>query len=199
MPDTRDTRLANLRALLAAEPGPDRGRQARFAKRIGKAPAQLSQWLIGYRTIDDETARHIEGRLGLERWALDAGQNPIPQAQGGVAHALSLTAFDTPPTLTWEGLMQSKELPAAFVLALPDDALAGLFHAGTRVVFERSAQPKIGRPVLVQDRDGLRWVRIYGNVRGSRWQALATGAGHATLDSEADGLVLLAAARWVEL
>ena len=198
MPDTRDTRLANLRALLAAEPGPDRGRQARFAKRIGKAPAQLSQWMIGYRTIDDETARHIEGRLGLERWAMDA----IPNLGGSgftLEHPSAPQRFDTPPLMTWEGLMQSKELPAAFVLALPDDALAGLFHAGTRVVFERSAPPKVGKPVLVQDRDGLRWVRLYGNVRGTRWQALATGAGHATLDSEADGLVLLAAARWVEL
>jgi len=93
--------------------------------------------------------------------------------------------------------MQSKELPARFVVAVPDAAIANEHAQGTEIVFDRSAPPKVGRPVIVQDRAGLRYLRLYGNVRGERWQALATSIGHATLDSEADGLVLLAAAIWI--
>lgn len=200
MLEIREVRLANLRALLASEPGPERGRQARFARRIAKSPAQLSQWLIGYRTLDDEAVRAIEAKLGLKRWAFDDPNWTNDQApEPAQAHALSLSPFETPPLVSVEDLMQSKELPACFVAEIPDGALTGKFEQGTRVVFEVGAAPKVGAPVLVADRDGQRWVRIYGNVRGDRWQALATGLGHVSLDSEADGLVVLAAARWVEI
>jgi hypothetical protein len=88
--------------------------------------------------------------------------------------------------------MQSTELPPCFVLAVPDAAIAERHPAGTRVVFETAAEPRPGRPVLVQDAGGVRYVRVYGGERGTRWQAMATDSAWPTLDSEADGLQLLA-------
>lgn len=52
----KDVRLANLLVLLEEEAGV----KAALARRIKKSPAQLSQWLSGYRTISEGTAREIE-------------------------------------------------------------------------------------------------------------------------------------------
>lgn len=62
-------RLASLLALLAEDQGPERGRKQRLAARLHKKPAQISQWLSGYRTIEEETARELEVRAGkLPGW-----------------------------------------------------------------------------------------------------------------------------------
>lgn len=60
------------------------GKQRKLAAKIGKAPAQISQWINGTRTLREETAREIEHSLGLpERWMdspRDAEQShwPLP-------------------------------------------------------------------------------------------------------------------------
>lgn len=41
------------------------GNQASFARAIARAPAQVSHWLTGHRTLGDAGARHIEISLGL--------------------------------------------------------------------------------------------------------------------------------------
>ena len=41
------------------------GRQADLARQIGKSPAQLNQWLNGYRNLSDGMALKIEKQLGL--------------------------------------------------------------------------------------------------------------------------------------
>lgn len=63
------------------------GSQRALAERIGKAPAQISQWVTGApdargnpRTMGRATARHIEERLGLPTGWMD-------QAHGGAADA----------------------------------------------------------------------------------------------------------------
>lgn len=47
------------------------GSQAEFARAIGKAPAQVNQWLNGYRNIGTGAAAHIETTLSLPRGWLD--------------------------------------------------------------------------------------------------------------------------------
>lgn len=63
-----DIRRANLRLLVAKEP-----KQAVFARKIGKDPRQVSQWLgkAGARNISDATAREIEEALRLPRGHMD--------------------------------------------------------------------------------------------------------------------------------
>lgn len=48
--------------------------QAQFAKAISKSPAQVNQWLNGYRSIGDAVALHIEKALDLPIGWLD-GEN----------------------------------------------------------------------------------------------------------------------------
>ena len=59
MTNMREIRLQQLKAALAEHGFV----AARLAERIGKSPAQISQWLSGYRSINEDTARHIERRL----------------------------------------------------------------------------------------------------------------------------------------
>ena len=47
------------------------GRQAEFARAIGRAPAQVNQWLRQRRNIGEAAARHIERELGLNPFDLD--------------------------------------------------------------------------------------------------------------------------------
>lgn len=135
---------------------------------------------------------------GYAATALSAEEKPSASYRGSVAHAMSLPPFDTPPEITWGEAMSTSSLPSSFVLELPDDALNGHFEKGTRVVFSTNASPKVGKPILIEDLQGSRWIRLYGNVRGDRWQAIATGLGYVTLDSHNDGLTVLAAAAWIE-
>lgn len=65
--DIREVRRGQLMVLLGEHKG--KGRQAALAERIGKAPAQISQWVNRTRTITEETAREIEAAAGKpERW-----------------------------------------------------------------------------------------------------------------------------------
>lgn len=62
-----EIRRLRLEALVAKQPG--RAKQRGLAAAIGKAPAQISQWINGTRTINEESARAIEKKLKLtERW-----------------------------------------------------------------------------------------------------------------------------------
>lgn len=58
--DTKEIRVANLRALLAEEDG----KQVRLAGRLGVSPSQLNQWFSGVRTISEESARKLEKASG---------------------------------------------------------------------------------------------------------------------------------------
>lgn len=115
-----------------------------------------------------------------------------------VAHPMSPEDFDTPPTVNWGEVMSGLKLPSSFVLELGDDAISARYQKGTKVVFEAGRPPKVGRPVLVADRLGNRYVRLYGEVKGNAWKALSTDPMYASLDSQADALQIIAAAAWIE-
>jgi DNA-binding transcriptional regulator YdaS (Cro superfamily) len=63
--DKASARRHRLRQLLDREPYLGRGGQARLAADIKRAPAQISQWLGGARTLNEESARNIEEMLKL--------------------------------------------------------------------------------------------------------------------------------------
>lgn len=183
--------------------------QADLARATGAKSSSVSAWVNGpTKTLDGRNSATLARLFGCDRDWLAFGlgapnwADPLPPSAGlsktPVAQHLSLTPFDTPHEFTWEQLMQAKDLPARFVVPVPDGALAGRYEKGTRIVFEVGAAPKPGRPILVEDGAGARYVRLYGGVRGDRWQAIATDLAYATLDAEADQLQLLAAALWIE-
>lgn len=55
------------------------GRQADFARAIGKSPSQVNQWLTGVRSFGDASARHTEITLGLGQGYFDGA---APQRSG---------------------------------------------------------------------------------------------------------------------
>ena len=71
------TRIERVRKLIDEK---FNGNQADFSRAIGKAPAQVNQWLNGYRNIGDGVALNIEKSLGLPQGYLDgAVTNQLPK------------------------------------------------------------------------------------------------------------------------
>lgn len=125
--DVKEARRLSLERLVALEPGPERGRKGRFAARIGKAPAQVSQWLSGYRSIEDDSAREIERRLRLPRWTMDSEDLPAIQGQ--------------PPDLPSPGLEQALEvLGMTLALDLPDDVRQDAADLLAKLAHRRGAE-----------------------------------------------------------
>lgn len=118
--EIKEKRKTRLEQLLAEEPGPPRGKKQRLAKRLGKAPAQISQWLSGYRTIDEDTARDMERKARKPAGWLD-GTTII--ATGGTARgsgARAQIAAPSPPAL-----------PAALPVAATVERLGALLAAAS--------------------------------------------------------------------
>ena len=90
-------RLERLRWLLKRHGG----RKAALAKAIGKAPAQVSQWLSGVRTISEESAREIEAQAWLDPGVMDRPLNtteataPTLRGNRGTPWPFSAIAPDT--------------------------------------------------------------------------------------------------------
>jgi SOS-response transcriptional repressor LexA len=88
--------------------------------------------------------------------------------------------------------MQTADLPGAFVLPMPDDALSPSIARGTRLIFERGGHAVPGVGVLVQTPDGRRYVRRFVEAPGGAWLAQAPNPSYATLHSTQDQLRVLA-------
>ena len=95
------------------------------------------------------------------------------------------------PRYKWEQLMTA-DLSQPFELVVEDDALAPEIFKGCIARFDSGRQPAPGRPVLVRDASGRHYLRDYQAGASGRWQAVARARGFAPLDSEADGLQLVA-------
>lgn len=115
---------------------------------------------------------------------------------GGMAHPVSVKPFTLPMQMTWEQVMQSKELPERFIVESPDDALSPRLPRGTAVVFERASTAQPGECVLVRDKRGATHMRRYVQGIGPAFTAQALNDAYASLDSERDGLVVLAVMAW---
>lgn len=89
--------------------------------------------------------------------------------------------------------MTGGELPQVFMMDAPDDALAPKARAGTGIIWSRTKEPKIGAAILVRDRHGGHHVRqMHQGLRPGAFKAAPINPAYATLDSEADGLEVIA-------
>lgn len=77
MMTAKENRRANVKKLVEQYGG-----QAEFAKRIGKDPAQISQWATAAKSqrgkprgMSDDMARYIERNCGLDRGWMDTDHN----------------------------------------------------------------------------------------------------------------------------
>lgn len=117
------------------------------------------------------------------------------------AHPVILDKFTVVPTISWEALLNSESLPEVFELPAPDASMAPKVPQGTLVKFERNLVPRPGDGVLVRDREGHHYVRVYREKRPGHWEAYAINDAYSPLDSQADGLTVVAvltavAGRW---
>lgn len=127
------------------------------------------------------------------------GQHPlIAGAHLGapVDRGVSYRPWTLPPLLSRETFMQAIDLPEAFTVAVPDDALAPSLTRGTEVVFRRAESAEPGQCVVVEDKDRTRYIRRFTQEPGGTWGAEAINKVYLSLHSERDGLKLLAVMAW---
>lgn len=136
------------------------------------------------------------------------GQKFVDQAQPGAtktpregdAYKPAIKAHKIQRSTPWEDLVRMDSIDGELRTVAPDDALAPRLRRGQVVVLDGSAAPETGDGVLVADKVGGRHLRIYRQLVG-RWEAVPTNDSYPTLDSERDGLRVIAVivgvlARW---
>jgi hypothetical protein len=88
----RETRLARLQELLADYGGSKKA----LAAAVGKAPAQVSQWCNGVRTITEESARDMERSAKLPAMWFDHPPASVSTGAGLLAYVAREAAPGTP-------------------------------------------------------------------------------------------------------
>lgn len=150
------------------------------------------------KSFGEKVARRIEEAYGIPRYALDVvgGEFSQPhQAKGSALTGLAgAVNYADPPLIGW-GELVTADFEKPFRLTVQDGALGPLIYAGCIARFEPGRQPEPAWPVLVRDRHGDHYLRYYQAGAGGRWQAVATAPGYMALDSEADGLIIVAVMR----
>lgn len=189
------------------------GSREELGRRLGyKSGAFIQQMAAGIRPVTEKTVAAVEALQGFRGWfdrprlalvGLDVGAVPIDslsthtpaQSGGALAHDMSLARNTLSlPKVTWEQLM-SADLNEPFELEVIDDALGPDIFRGCTVRLDPGRPPQAGRPVLVKDGAGRFYLRDYQVAGAGRWQAVARQRGYAPLDSDADGLQLVAVMR----
>ena len=117
-----------------------------------------------------------------------------PQVSASLAQQLSdPTAIIRPTTIEWDLLMSLEPLPTVFCAAIPDDAMAPEFPKGCTVLFSTTEGPARPRDaVLVRDQQGNLYFREFQQRTPQHFMAAATGGGVLPLDSQTDGLAVVA-------
>lgn len=149
-------------------------------------------------------AAAIAKALGVSLEALVGNTLPDVREEApptyGVAQNLSHPTIRVAPLLEWETLMQHL-LPPRFELAAPDDSMAPRIAAGDIVTFSSELRARPGDGVLVADHHGHHYIRLYRQRMPTAWEAHALNDAYQPLQSERDGLRVLAVlvgvhARW---
>jgi len=86
----------------------------------------------------------------------------------------------------------NRPLEVEFQTEAPDASMAPDIPAGARLIFVTDAVAEPGDFVLVRDKRGNVYIREFKQVRPGHWQARAKNRAYLPLDSETDGLELLA-------
>lgn len=180
------------------------GTMEALAQLVGSSSVYLSQ--IRTAAVDVKTgrpremgsvmARRLETAAKKARGWMDADHSSAGSEYSHGSSPVIGPTYSLPPLVSWGWVMQGYELPKAFVIEIPDGALASRLPRGTRAVFESGLTPQPGDFVLVRDASGARFVRRYAQGRGDSWQAAALDASYVTLDSKQDGLVVEAVMAW---
>lgn len=183
-----------------------RGSREALIRRTGLSKGRVSQLFDPEQPFGEKAAASLAERLGLRSDFFEsdhATASPNGGMEGATLQAqeMSPPRYRVLPTIRWEDLMTREELPDLFATPAPDDSMAPRVREGQLVTLERGLEPRGGDGVLVKDRDGHTYLRLYRPRRPGIWEAHALNPDYQSLDSERDGLVVLAVivavhARW---
>lgn len=179
---------------------------AQLAKAAGVSPGAVSHWFSGNtQELKAASAIGLAQITGwnVKWWAEGIGPRDLRSA---VAHSLSQPqpdneSTDDPQRVAW-GAMNAADLPEVFRVEVPDDAMADRVMRGHLVEFSTKETPRAGDLVLIEDATGTWYFRQYSPGAQGRFAAVARNSAYQTLDSERDGLKVLAVlvgvprARW---
>lgn len=191
------------------------GARLRFArKRRGMtqdqlaAAANIGQPMVSKLEIgtSSETAAiaRLASALGVRADWIERGTLPDPDwdatPNGGNGQKTNLAAAEGIPTTTWEQIAMSgrDKLPPVFRVQIVDSAMSPRVAPGAWVIFDTRPSPKPGDGVLLRDRTGAISFRYFRAGRPGCWEAHAEHVGYAPLESERDGLEVLAVLTAVE-
>jgi hypothetical protein len=165
-----------------------------MAKAAGVSSGAVSQWISGEtKSLKASSAHGLEKLTGWrsEWWSTGKPPKEVSGLTKG-AHAMSLPGGKVvPPTIDWGALM-STDLGDEFETALPDNAMAPDAPKGARCIFVTGIEPQAGDWVLAFDADGNYYCREYRLLKPGRWELHAMNSAFLPLDSERDGLEVVA-------
>lgn len=174
--------------------------QSAVARLLGQSPQTLKNWEV--RGVSKEGALAAEARIGARAvWVMDGEAPMTSQANRhltagprdpAMAHDLSRFQPEDAPHIDWGAIMEATQLAQIFWTTLPDDSMAPRAPEGKRVCFDRGLVPRPGDGVLVRDAHGGVHFRKYVAGAPGRWSAVALNPAYDPLDSERDGLQVLA-------
>lgn len=198
MLQVKEIRVARLRMALTECAGV----KSELARRVQKQPAQISQWLSGYRTISEDTAREFEQRLRkppgwMDTPHLEEAPDGAPPLSAPLSHALRHQPASNSPRIKW-GAGMDHELPDVFSVTIEDDSMAPRVRRGDVVRFSRDVSPRPGDGVLVRDAAGRWYFRLYRERRPGEWGAHPLNDAYQPLDAQRDGLQILAVLTGIE-
>jgi hypothetical protein len=172
-----------LRSVMAAEIAERSGIPASLISRYRAAPE-----VRGSKNLGEKNARRIERAAHKPAGWLDR-PGPPDTTLSALPPAWKV---EEAPVVTWQSLASRSSDVRMFWVALVDDAMAPRAPRGHKVCFDRRETPQPGDGILVRDRHGDLHFRQYRAAAAGRWTAHALNDAYAPLDSERDGLEVLA-------
>ena len=205
-----DERGLNPNSLAAATKNKTKQPQIfRFLKGTAKEPKR-STWEPVAQFFRVPVEAFFDGRVAAKAWSDHLAElpnwtpeDPQPPKGGhwvegpriGVTSGNWLSLVEPtiePRTILWESLL-SEPLPQQFKMAVPDDALAPAYPAGSLFIWSTVKEARVGSVVLVRDEFGQPHARRHGQGRApGQWVAEATGPGFLPFSGAAVTLLAVA-------
>jgi len=167
---------------------------------LAAAAGYTSQGAIGNalsRNTPPKKLRQVAIALGVREEWLETGA--LPKRVAELAHAVSQDSVTVAPQRDVElvpwGDLGMRELPEAFAVEAPDDAMAPIIRRGMKCEFARFEEgTKLTNDdiVLLHDEDGSWYIRHYVPQPRKRWQAAAEDSRIGPMESDVDGLKVIA-------
>lgn len=164
---------------------------AELSRRCGRVPSYWGDLLRDdKKSFGEKIARQLEEKLGLPRAWLDTPHTEEETHEARMGSP-QIGAVALPLLVTWETLGMTTP-PREFRIAAPNDALAPRLREGQQATFDTEIPPKPGDGILVKDNMGAHHIRVMRQGVGSSWDAHAFNDAYRTLNSESDGLQVVA-------